>query len=157
MANDKHYEFDDIQIFVDFSEHLSEYNREDLVSGENLAKSLGKLSKWYAGGKGILPINGANGNFLSHDSMGPKWVAATDIDKYVKQSPVSAIDTNYHSLLIAYPKSSTRGFTPSEITEQAYTTSALYVKPDATNNTATLYATDYIGKINGFSLTGTFV
>ena len=141
MANK---EFHDVQLDVNFTQASS---RANIVSEENISVSFGKLNKWY---EGLVPTGGSSGQFLGWNSSGTaKWVSSPNTDSKVKQT--HSTDTKYKPLLIGYAGSSTAGFTPSEVTDQAYVNKSIYVQP----STGTLYATDYIGKINGFTLSGT--
>lgn len=128
-------EFNNVQLFVEYDSSVT--TRQELATTkENVAYALSKVKKWYPS---LVPTGGSSGQILEWNSSGTaKWVnKPIDSDYKVKQTP--STDSNYHPLLIGYPNSSTKGFTPTDVTEQAYTNTNLYVKPD----TGTFYAAGY--------------
>ena len=132
MANK---EFDNVQLFAEYDSSVgsSVVNVFGNKSKENIAYSLSKIKNWFPW---LVPTNGSAGQILEWYNSVPTWRTNTNANT-VKQTP--STDTNYHPLLIGYPNSSTRGFTPSEVTQQAYTNTNLFVKPD----NGTLYAAGY--------------
>lgn len=79
------YEFDDIQLDVEFTAANS---RANLVSQENIAISLGKLAKWY---EALVPTGGSSGQILGWNSSGTaKWVSNPGgTDENVKSTKIS--------------------------------------------------------------------
>ena len=71
-------EFDDVQLDVEFTQADS---RSNLTSNENIAISLGKISKWY---EALVPTGGSSGQFLAWNTSGTaKWVANPNVDTKV--------------------------------------------------------------------------
>ena len=130
MANK---EFNDVQLDVTFTAASS---RANITSQENISLSFGKLAVWY---NALVPTGGSSGQFLGWNSSGTaKWVNNPNTDTKVKQTPTSG--TDYRPLLIGYASSATAGFSPSEVTQQAYVSQKIFVKPSTGD--ITLYSPD---------------
>ena len=130
MANK---EFNDVQLDVTFTAADS---RANIASQENISLSFGKLAVWY---NALVPTGGSSGQFLGWNSSGTaKWVNNPNTDTKVKQTPTSG--TDYRPLLIGYASSATAGFSPSEVTQQAYVSQKIFVKPSTGD--ITLYSPD---------------
>ena len=147
MANK---EFDNVQLFAEYDSTVgsSVVNVFGNKSKENIAYSLSKIKNWFPW---LVPTNGSAGQILEWYNNVPTWRANTNADT-VKQT--HSTDTDFHPLVLGAPHSASAwsGDDPiQETTDQVYMNKGIYVKP----RTSTIYATDYRGKINGFSLIGT--
>lgn len=145
MANK---EFDNVQLFAEYDSSVGSnvMNVFGNKSKENIAYSLSKIKNWFPW---LVPTNGSTGQILEWYNNVPTWRANTNADT-VKQT--HSTDTDFHPLVLGAPHSASAWGSPiSETTDQVYMNKGVYVKP----STSTIYATNYIGNINGFSLTGT--
>ena len=145
MANK---EFDNVQLFAEYDSSVGSnvVNVFGNKPKENIAYSLSKIKNWFPW---LVPTNGSAGQILEWYNNVPTWRANINADT-VKQT--HSTDTDFHPLVLGAPHSASAWGSPiSETTDQVYMNKGVYVKP----STSTIYATDYRGKINGFSLIGT--
>lgn len=147
MANK---EFDNVQLFAEYDSSVGSnvVNVFGNKSKENIAYSLSKIKNWFPW---LVPTNGSTGQILEWYNNVPTWRANTNAST-VKQT--HSTDTDFHPLVLGAPHSASAWDDDdpiSETTDQVYMNKGVYVKP----STSTIYATNYIGNINGFSLTGT--